>query len=71
MSDKFDTADIAEYLGVSRPHVTDVLVKQPGFPAPVINRSARMRRWLASDIMAWASGSQAQSREAMSSDVVR
>lgn len=68
MNEKFDTADIAAFLGVSRPHVTDKLVKQPGFPKPVINRSRRLRRWDRTDVETWAAG---QSREAMSSDEVR
>lgn len=50
-----DTGDIAEFLGLTRPYVTDVLVKQEGFPKPVINRSQRMRRWLLTDVQAWAS----------------
>ena len=50
-----DTAGIAGLLGVTRPYVTDVLVKQAGFPTPVVNRSRRMRRWLVSDVQTWAS----------------
>ena len=67
MSPTVDTKDIADMLGVSRPHVTDVLVKKDGFPPPVINRSRRIRRWALEAVQAWAN----QSREAMSSEEVR
>lgn len=67
MSTTVDTKDIAEMLGVSRPYVTDRLVKQPDFPAPVINRSRRIRRWALEAIQAWAN----QSRAAMSSEDIR
>jgi predicted DNA-binding transcriptional regulator AlpA len=32
-------------LGVQRRYVTDVMTKEPGFPAPVIDLSQRLRRW--------------------------
>lgn len=67
MSPTLDTQDIAELLGLTRPYVTDVLVKKPDFPPPVINRSRRIRRWAEEAVMAWA----AQSREAMSADDLR
>ena len=70
MTDLIDTKEIAELLGVSRPHVTDVLVKKPDFPDPVINRGPRIRRWARAAVMAWASGIP-QSRDAMSAEVVR
>lgn len=70
MSEKFDTADIAAYLEVTRAHVTDVLVKRPDFPVPIINRGPRLRRWLRSEVEAWAGG-RSQSREAISAEVVR
>lgn len=70
MSPTLDTKEIAELLGVTRPYVTDVLTKRADFPAPKINRSARMRRWSREAVEAWASGSP-QSRDAMSADVVR
>lgn len=68
MSEKWDTADIAAYLDVTRNHVTDRLVKSPDFPPPLINRGPRLRRWLAEDVRRWASG---QSLEAMDSEVAR
>lgn len=70
MNDKFDTGGIAEYLGLSRHYVTDVLVKQEGFPKPIINRGPRLRRWLAADIVTWAAGD-SQSLEAISSEEAR
>jgi predicted DNA-binding transcriptional regulator AlpA len=69
MSPTVDTQDIAQMLGVTRPHVTDVLVKKPDFPAPVINRSRRIRRWALEAVEAWANRN--QSLEAMSSEEVR
>ena len=66
--DKIDTKAIADILHVSRPHVTDKLTKKPDFPAPVVNRSRKMRLWLRSEIEAWARG---HSRPAMSSDDIR
>ncbi len=68
MSEKWDTADIAAYLDVTRTHVTDRLVKSPDFPPPIINRGPRLRRWLADDVRRWASG---QSLEAMDSELAR
>ncbi len=66
-----DTKDIAELLGVTRAHVTDVLTKRPDFPAPRINRSQKMRRWDRWAVEAWASGGTPQSREAISAEEVR
>ena len=54
MNALIDTAGIAELLSVTRAHATDVLTKQPDFPAPVINRSRRMRKWAREAVMAWA-----------------
>lgn len=74
-TDKWDTADIAEYLGVTREHVTAKVVRESDFPAPIINRGPRLRRWVASDVMRWAAGAGAgaphQSLAAMSSEDVR
>lgn len=69
-SEKFDTAGIAEYLEVTRAHVTDVLVKRPDFPRPIIDRGPRLRRWLRSDVECWAAG-RSQSREAISAEEAR
>lgn len=67
MNETWDTFDIAEYLGVTRAHVTDKLTKQDDFPAPVINRSRRNRRWSRVSVECWAAG--VQSREAISSEL--
>jgi hypothetical protein len=53
-----DTGQIAELLQVTRRHVTDKLSKSPDFPAPVINRSERLRRWRLIDVMSWKLGLQ-------------
>lgn len=53
-----DTAGIAAFLGCTRPHVTDYLTKAADFPRPVINVSQRLRRWLITDVQAWASKGQ-------------
>lgn len=58
------TKDIAEELGVTREYVTDKLVKRPGFPAPAIDVSQRLRRWRIEDVRRYLS----QRREAMSAD---
>lgn len=70
IAERFDTADIAAYLEVTRAHVTDVLVKRPDFPKPIINRGPRLRRWLRTEVEFWAAG-RGQSRDAISADVVR
>lgn len=67
-SEKLDTGQIAAFLRVSRPHVTDRLTKKPGFPRPVVDRSRKLRLWLRSEVEAWARG---QSFPAMSSDEAR
>lgn len=69
MSERWDTADIARYLGLKRDYVTDKVIKRDGFPAPVINRGPKLRRWLAQDVVRWAAGD--QSLAAMSADEVR
>ena len=68
-TETIDTQDIAEMLGVTRAHATDVVVKQADFPAPVINRSRRIRRWAREAVQTWAAGG--QSLDAMSAEVVR
>lgn len=70
MNEKLDTAGIAAYLEVTRAHVTDVLVKRPDFPKPIIDRGPRLRRWLRAEVEFWAAG-RGQSREAISAEVVR
>ena len=66
-TEKWDTADIAEYHGYSRAHVTDKLIKRPDFPVPFINTSRKHRFWDRAVIEAWAAGT--QRREAISSEL--
>lgn len=69
MNETIDTEGIAKILGCSREYATDRLVKKPDFPAPVVNRSRRMRRWAKDAVERWAAGS--QSLEAISSEEAR
>lgn len=48
-----DTAQIAALLNVTREHVTDKLTKAPGFPAPAVDLSRKMRRWDESEVLEW------------------
>ncbi len=50
------TAEIAQILGVSRPHVTGRLVKRMDFPPPSTNVSQRLRYWRRADVIAFKSG---------------
>jgi predicted DNA-binding transcriptional regulator AlpA len=52
----WDTQQIAEYLQLSRRHVTEEVTKEPKFPKPVINRSRRNRRWDAAAVRAYVKG---------------
>lgn len=45
MKPNMTTADIAKLLGVTQRHATGKIVKRPGFPAPCINASQRLRAW--------------------------
>lgn len=54
------TKEIAEYLGLTRPYVTGVVVRQKGFPKPRVNTSAKTRKWSTQEVVAWAAGSQVQ-----------
>lgn len=51
-----DTAEIANILGVSRPYVTDKLVKRADFPPPIVAVSQRLRRWRAEDVESFIRG---------------
>ena len=53
MSETIDTAGIAELLACTRAHATTRVVKQPGFPAPVLNLSQRLRRWNRAEVEAY------------------
>lgn len=64
---RVDTAEIADMLDVTREYVTDKLTKRADFPAPIVNRSRRLRRWDRKDVEAWMAGKD-YSREAMSSE---
>ena len=68
-TDRIDTGQIAEFLRVTRRHVTNRLTKSPDFPRPVIDRGARLRFWLFGDVEEWARGD--QRRPAMSSEDAR
>lgn len=50
------TAEIAQILGLSRPHVTGRLVKRMDFPPPSTDISQRVRYWRRADVMAFKSG---------------
>ena len=52
-TDWLDTADIAAMIGLTREYVTDVLIKRPKFPKPVVNLSQRLRRWEREDVLAY------------------
>lgn len=54
--DLWTTENIATYLGLSRKHITDRVVKQKGFPKPEIASSTRNRRWHPEKVRAWAAG---------------
>jgi len=40
-----DTNDIASMLGLDRRYVTNIITKQPDFPAPLIDLTQKTRRW--------------------------
>lgn len=48
------TEEISIIFGLSRAHVVGRITKRPDFPRPVINLSQRVRKWLRSDVEAWA-----------------
>jgi len=50
---RIDTAGIAQMLGYSRRHVTDVITKRPDFPRPVIATSQKNRWWDETQVMRW------------------
>jgi predicted DNA-binding transcriptional regulator AlpA len=64
VSEFLSTAQIAELLGCTRKNVTQRVVKSPDFPAPKINRSQKMRRWDAAEVLAWANPGSRQSPQA-------
>ena len=47
------TADIAQFAGVTRRHATGQIVKRPGFPAPSMNASQRLRAWPSAKVLAY------------------
>jgi predicted DNA-binding transcriptional regulator AlpA len=53
---RLDTQGIADYLGLSREHVTARLTKRADFPKPFINASRRIRYWRTAEVKAWAEG---------------
>lgn len=48
------TEEISMIFGLSRSHIVGRITKRPDFPKPVINLSQRVRKWLRSDVEAWA-----------------
>lgn len=56
MKPTMTTADIAKMAGVTRRHVTSQIVKRPGFPAPCINASQRLRAWPTKKVLAYFRG---------------
>jgi predicted DNA-binding transcriptional regulator AlpA len=53
---RLDTQGIANYLGLSREHVTARLTKRPDFPKPFMIASRRILYWRMADVKAWAEG---------------
>lgn len=53
MKPTMTTADIAALAGVTRRHATGQIVKRPGFPAPCINASQRLRAWPTAKVLAY------------------
>lgn len=62
--DRVTTADIAEILGVTQQHVTDRVVRRPGFPRPVINLTQKTRQWDRNAVESFLSGRSASRRGA-------
>ena len=56
MKPTMTTADIAALAGVTRRHATGQIVKRPGFPAPCINASQRLRAWPTKKVLAYFQG---------------
>ena len=56
MKPTMTTADIAQLAGVTRRHATGQIVKRPGFPAPCINASQRLRAWPTAKVLAYFQG---------------
>ena len=52
--------DITAMIKLSRYHVRDVVVKQPGFPAPAPGTGTRKPRWNESAVRKFFSGKSAQ-----------
>ena len=65
-----DTAAIAQLLGVSRRHVTERMSHQPDFPAPLVNRSQKLRRWSLAQVLAWSCGSDSEPPPALGQALV-
>lgn len=53
MNNEIDASAVAQLLGVTRQHFTDRISKKPDFPKPVVNFSARSRRWRFDEVMRW------------------
>ena len=53
-TDTITIEGIAATLGVSAKHVRERLVHRPDFPPPYLVAGPRSRRWLMSEVIAWA-----------------
>lgn len=58
-----NTEEIARMLGVKQKTVTDKIVKQPGFPAPTVNLSQKLRRWAQDEVLAYLKSGRRSARE--------
>ena len=62
-----NTEEIARMLGVKQKTVTDKIVKQPGFPAPAVNLSQKLRRWAQDDVMTYLKSGRRSARVSLCS----
>lgn len=53
MTELLNTRAIAVMLKLSRGHVTNRLVKTPGFPRPKVQVSRKTRLWDRAEVLAW------------------
>jgi predicted DNA-binding transcriptional regulator AlpA len=73
-SKEIDSLAASKIIGCSRAYFTDVISKKMDFPAPVVNISSRLRRWLESEVRAYSRGERFErraNRAATSADVSR
>lgn len=53
MANEIDAGTVSQLLDVSRQHFTDRISKRPDFPKPVVDYSARNRKWRFDEVMKW------------------